>query len=112
MLIINDISKFKITKLKPNYAMYFTYNNHKYLLHSKSDCGDKVTTLYKRNLIGNSYKLEVVSSVWWDYFDEIYSVINKNYTSINGTPTYSHIDKIGVLRVLDKWNLIKLKEEI
>jgi len=110
MLTINNTSKFKITKLKPSYAMYFTYDNQKYLLHSKSDCGYRITTLYKRNLIWNSYKLEIVSSVWWDYFDEIYSVINKNYTSINGTPTYSHIDKIDVLKVLNKAKLIKLKE--
>ena len=90
--------------------MYFTYDNQKYLLHSKSDCGDKVNTLYKRNLVGSYYKLEVMSSVWWDYFDDIYSVINESYMSVNGTPTYSHIDRIKVLRVLDRGKLIKLGE--
>ena len=65
MLTIEDLSLFKITKTK-DWAIYFTYNNEKYLLHESSEYGECSTTLYKRiptSKLGQ-YNLEHIHSCY------------------------------------------------
>jgi hypothetical protein len=57
-LKIDDIRKLKITKIK-NWAIYFTYNNDRYILHESSKDYETYTTLYKKVPLNESGKFEL-----------------------------------------------------
>lgn len=57
-LKIDDISKLKITKVKV-WAIYFTYDNERYLLHESSEDYETYTTLYKKEPINESGKFKL-----------------------------------------------------
>ncbi len=81
MLEIKDVKLMKITKVKP-WAIYFTYDNERYLLHESSEAYDTVIRLYKRELnkFGN-YKLEfIIGSPYCDFFSKDY--LGRNGSSI------------------------------
>ena len=88
-LEITDLSKFKITKLKP-WAIYFTYDNIKYLLHEYSD-DDSNIVLYKRIQLNNSgkYKLEPISYSWSDIPEITYKL---KYIRSNKGRTHNQIN--------------------
>lgn len=90
MLQIDDLNKLKITKVK-RWAIYFTYDNERYLLHGTSDCGESGVTLYKRNWNGTKFKLERIASDWGDENVE-YEYI-KSIPRNTNTLVYAHIDK-------------------
>jgi hypothetical protein len=94
-LEINDLSLLKIDKVK-NWAVYFTYNYEKYILHGSSDGGDSSITLYLRVPIGEDgkFKLEPIHRKWsmTDYILQ-YIKVNKVGNGKNKTIHYSEIDK-------------------
>jgi hypothetical protein len=94
-LEIKDLSLLKIDKIK-DWAIYFTYDNEKYLLHGSSDGGDSSMTLYLRVPIGSDgkYKLEPIHSKWAssDYVSN-YIKVNKIGNGKSKTIHYSEIDK-------------------
>lgn len=61
MLDIQDLSKLKITKVK-NWAIYFTYDDEKYLLHGSCSDYEYGLHLYKRIPINEcgKYKLDFI----------------------------------------------------
>lgn len=67
-LIITDLSKLKITKVK-NWAIYFNYDNEKYLLHGSCCDYEYSSNLYKRIPINNKYELVYMAGeyTWDDY---------------------------------------------
>lgn len=123
-LVINDLSLLKIDKVK-EWAVYFTYDNEKYLLHGSSDGGDYSMTLYLRIPLNNygKYKLEPIFGKWTytDYVSK-YIKINKIGTGKNKTINYCDIDKEFFVKQLtndefvsgildEKVDLIKVKNQ-
>jgi hypothetical protein len=123
-LVIEDLSLLKIDKVK-DWAVYFTYDKEKYLLHGSSDGGDYSMTLYLRIPLGNNgqYKLEALQGKYTstDYVSN-YIKVNKVGSGKSKTIHYSEIDKEYFVKqltnngfvsgVLDKKvDLIKLKNK-
>lgn len=91
-LKIDDISKLKITKIKV-WAIYFTYNNERYILHESSEDYETYTTLYKKEPLNDSgkFKLKWICNDVGRRIPYIYhkcSKIAKNYES----RTYNQIN--------------------
>ena len=87
-LKIDDISKLKITKIK-SWAIYFTYDNQRYLLHENDE---DTVSLYKRvpiNINIGLYKLERITYKYGrlENYRYIKMKDKKTYPYI-----YSHID--------------------
>lgn len=103
-LIITDLSKLKITKVK-NWAIYFNYDNEKYLLHGCRDGGEYGYTLFKRvQLNKNEYALEYMNGCI-SFDDFVRGRFLKEY---NKYPLiYSHIDKKYFVNKLVEWRLIE-----
>lgn len=57
-LKIDDINKLKITKVK-TWAIYFTYDNDRYILHESSEDYETFTTLYKKEPLNDSGKFKL-----------------------------------------------------
>lgn len=57
-LIISDLSKLKITKIK-SWAIYFTYNNKHYMLKEIGECYYHDFSLYERVIDDNGFIKEV-----------------------------------------------------
>lgn len=123
-LEIKDLSLLKITKVK-DWAVYFTYDTEKYLLHGSSDGGDNSMTLYLRIPFGSDgkYKLEPIKGKWssTDYVSS-YIKVNKVGNGKNKTIHYSEIDKEFFVKQLtndgfvsgildEKVDIIKLKNQ-
>ena len=123
-LAINDLSLLKIDKLK-NWAVYFTYDNEKYLLHGSSDGGDNSMTLYLRVPLDSNgkYKLETITGKYssTDYVSK-YIKENKVGNGRNRTIHYCDIDKEFFVKQLindgfvsgaleEKVDLIKVKNK-
>lgn len=61
-LYIDDLSKLKVTKVKP-FCIFFEYDGTKYMLHESSDGFDASVTLYKRDVSDKGYwELEPICS--------------------------------------------------
>lgn len=78
-LNISNLNNLKITKIK-NWAIYFTYNNNKYLIHRSTEDYDIFTTLYLRKPINNTgqYELESIIGYYGDFIPSIrYNAKNK-----------------------------------
>ena len=106
ILNISNLDKLKITKIK-SWAIYFTYDNNKYLLHlGDADEYDTITTLYLRTPINNTgqYKLEPIV---WHYGDFIPSIKYKTKKKYDGT--LSQIDKQDFVWILTWNNIIESK---
>jgi hypothetical protein len=103
-LEIRDLSLLKINKVK-DWAVYFTYDNEKYLLHGSSDGGDYSMTLYLRIPIGSDgkYKLESITGKYTssDYVSD-YINVNKLGKGKNKTIHYCDIDKEYFVKQLTK----------
>lgn len=100
-------NKIKITKAKP-WAIYFNYENKKFLLHESSDCYESSTTLYERILKNGKYELETIAS----YYGQI---ITLNYLNAKIGRTYKQVDIKNFLRKLVYHDLVqnkKINEEI
>lgn len=123
-LEIKDISLLKIDKVK-DWAVYFTYDNNKYLLHGSSDGGDYSMTLYLRVPIGSDgkYKLEAITGKYTssDYVSD-YIKVNKVGNGKSRTIHYCDIDKEFFVKQLtvngfasgvldEKIDVIKLKNK-
>lgn len=95
-LEIKDLSLLKITKVK-DWAVYFTYDNEKYLLHGSTDGGDSSITLYLRIPLNDNgkYKLEPLNGKWTkdDYIANKYIRVDKVGKQNCRTIHYSEIDK-------------------
>ena len=89
---IQDLSKLKITKIKP-WAIYFTYNNEKYLLKGRSSDYEYDIQLYHRIPINNKgqFQLEWIAGRMWTT-DNIANYFIKDYGRKH-TVIYSHINK-------------------
>lgn len=92
MLEIKDLSKLKITKVKP-WAIYFDYDNEKYLLYGRNEDYEYDITLYKRVPLPlndkGKYKLEYIFSQI-SASDYIKSTYIKYFSK---QMCYKHIDK-------------------
>ena len=123
-LEIKDLSLLKIDRVK-NWAVYFTYDKEKYLLHGSSDCCDNQMTLYLRIPVNSygKYKLEPLHSKWAssDYVSD-YIKTNEIGNGKNKTIHYCDIDKEYFVKQLtnqgfvsgvldEKVDLIKLKNK-
>lgn len=110
-LVITDLSKIKITKLK-SWAIYFEYNSDKYLLHESTDDYDTTVTLYKRipyNDFGK-YELEYLCS---KPYMEIPSIeYNKKKKHRIGTHSQINIEKFVYDMTFDGYFSSKYDEEI
>ncbi len=95
-------SKIKIRKAKP-WAIYFDYEDKKFLLHESSDCYESSTTLYERALENGKYKLKTVKSYYGN-------IITLNYFSSKAGRTYSQVDTKKFLRKLVYKELVQNKE--
>ena len=94
-LEIKDLSLLKITKVK-DWAIYFTYDNERYLLHGSSDGGDYSMTLYLRVPISSDgkYKLEPLQGKYTSSdFVSGYIKVNTIGKGKSTTIHYSEIDK-------------------
>lgn len=95
-------SKIKITKVKP-WAIYFDYEDKKFLLHESSDCYESSTTLYERIHKNGKYELKTIKS----YYGQIISL---NYFSKKSGRTYSQINTNIFLRKLVYKGLVQNKK--
>ena len=68
ILNITDLNKLTITKVKP-YAVYFTYDNEKYMLHENSELYYGYIEICKRilNEHGSVVRVEYLDTVSADY---------------------------------------------
>lgn len=102
MLRITDLSMLKITKVKP-WAVYFIYNDEKYLLH-ETDNDDIVVTLFKKKYIGNRYELEYeASSYGW-----IGTIPLKTGLTKKRNLVYNHIDLLSFVKRLESKKLLTI----
>jgi hypothetical protein len=93
-LIVKDLSKLKITKVK-SWAIYFDYDNEKYLLHGSSEDYEHSIRLYKRIWNGKKYELDCIFGKFTITEDVKYKYIkpiNAKYFK-KDTIVYSQIDK-------------------
>ena len=100
-------NKIKITKTKA-WAIYFDYDNKKFLLHESSDCYESSTTLYERIFKNGRYELKTIKS----YYGSIFTL---KYFSNKKGRTYKQVDKENFLRKLVYKGLVqnkKIDEEI
>lgn len=101
-LIITDLSKLKITKVK-DWAIYFNYDNEKYLLHGSCCDYEYGYNLYKRipDISKNRYKLDCIAR---DFSDD--DCIRHEFTkeSVKRGFTYSQIDKEYFVNKLVEWD--------
>lgn len=102
-LIITDLNKLKITKVK-DWAIYFNYDNEKYLLHGSGECGEYSSNLYKRIPINNKYELVYIKGEYTcdDYIKGEF--IKEYYKRIL---VYNQIDKEYFVNQLVKWKFAK-----
>lgn len=98
-LIITDLNKLKITKVK-DWAIYFNYDNEKYLLHGSYCNYEYSSNLYKRIPINNKYELVYMAGEYtWD--DYIKGEFIKEYHK--RTLVYNQIDKEYFVNQLVRW---------
>lgn len=97
MLRIEDINLFKITKVKP-WAIYFTYDNERYLLHGSECDYESDITLYKRDIDNcGKYTLEQIH-VNMSMSDRVEYLYLPRIES--KTRTYSSINKEKFIKLL------------
>lgn len=89
---IDDTTKLRITKIK-NWAIYFTYDNEKYLLHESSEDYETATTLYKREVVNEhgKFKLIPLKSGYGGQIPNIKYKTNNRIKNYNSRP-FSQID--------------------
>ena len=100
-LEITDLSKLKITKIKEAYyiyAIFFTYDSDKYLLHHSDAEYESSTTLYKRVPLNNcgKYDLEIIRNIGdvaLSSFLRINNKIDNKYIKYSLSNCYCQIDK-------------------
>lgn len=124
-LAIEDLSLLKIDKVK-DWAVYFTYDNDKYLLHGASDGCESSVTLYLRIPINNKgrYNLEAIHGQYTSS-DSVsrYIKVNKIGSGRSNTIHYSEIDKEFFVKQLtndgyvsgmmdEKVDSIKIKNQV
>lgn len=99
-LIITDLNKLKITKVK-NWAIYFNYDNEKYLLHGSGECGEYTYTLFKRvHIFNDKYELKAIFS---DRSTDDYVANEFIKESKKNTLVYDQIDKKYFIDKLVEW---------
>lgn len=98
MLWINDLSKLKITSIRPH-AIHFKYDNEDYFIHSWWEDGESGTKVYKGRC--KSSKNTVVGSCWGWLRDLIKYDYNRN--------TLSSINKMNFVCRLYNAELIETK---
>ena len=107
-LNISDLNLLKITKVKP-WAIYFTYDNVKYLLHADDEGYYNSLVLYKRIESNNKIKLKQIST---DY-KRCSSAFAYEYLDFYKLPTvYKHIDKTKFVAKMSLENLIMTDNEV
>lgn len=105
-LIITDLSKLKITKIK-DWAIHFTYDNEKYLLHGSCCDYEYSSNLYKRIPINNKYELVYIAGEC-TCDDYIKGEFIKEY--YKRTLVYNQIDKEYFVNQLVKWEFAEYEE--
>ena len=102
MLNIKDIHLLHITKVKP-WAIYFNYDNKKYLLHGSTQDYESSIHLYERIWNGKHYELEYISG----YLSCSDNVENDFISYKCKGKTYSQIDKARFVCLLEYKELCK-----
>lgn len=103
-LIITDLNKLKITKVK-DWAIYFNYDNKKYLLHGSEYEYDYKYSLYKRKPVSNNrYELETISE---KYTNNDYVTNEFIKESSKRTLVYNQIDKEYFVNKLVEWGFVE-----
>lgn len=102
-LIITDLNKLKITKIRYN-KLYFKYNEQRYFIIANYDCGDMWYSLYRKYFI-DGWKVDLITTSGWCYADINSLLDDKSRRSRN--IVYSHIDKKFFVEQLVKNNLVK-----
>ncbi|MEI3357051.1 MAG: hypothetical protein V8R81_08750 [Clostridia bacterium] len=100
-------NKIKITKAKP-WAIYFNYEDKKFLLHESSDGYESSTTLYERIQKNGKYELETIASYYG-------GIITLDYLNTKRGRTYKQVNMKKFLRKLVYHGLVqnkKINEEI
>ena len=102
MLFIKDIRTIKITKVK-SWAIHFTVDGEKYILHENRDCYETDSTIFKKTILeSGKYKLEYISRCYGD----IYGVVN-----MKKGQTYNSINKYDFVLKLVKMKLVRTNDE-
>ena len=101
MLIINDISKIEIYKIK-YWCIYFRYKDEHFMLRHMDECGDHW------NLLTNKETWETKSSGYtlFDIRDFLKLKYSNKYVKNQGTP-YKHLDVEYFVNCLVKLKLAK-----
>ncbi len=103
MIYILDIryaDRLEITKVKP-WAVYFTYDNDKYLLHGSTEDYESHIRLYKRIWNGKKYALECISGFLATDEDVEYRFVKYKCKG----KVYSQIDKSKFVALLEYYGL-------
>ena len=99
-LTITDLDKLQITKIKP-FALYFTYDGERYMLHESSDGYYGYIALYKRilNKYGSAIKVEYLSAGHYG-LDSVYDVIRP--IQLKSSSIIKLGIKLGCYKLIDK----------
>lgn len=103
-LIITDLNKLKITKIRYD-KLYFKYDNTRYFVISHNSCGDQWYSLYRKEFINNKCVVNKIASSGWTLADIMYLLDNKS--SRKNCIVYSHIDKEYFVSKLKENKLIQ-----
>lgn len=95
-LNIKDLKLFKVTKIKP-WAIYFTYDNERYLLHGRSCDYEYDVTLYKRIYEKGKFRLKHLKSEISDTDQIMYNFLPHDRRK---NIIYKHIDNKKFIKKL------------
>lgn len=105
-LAITDLDKLQITKIRP-FALYFTYDGERYMLHRDESDYYGYIALYKRilNKHGSVIKVQWITAGHYglDYIDEIIKPIQ-----LKSSPSTIKLGiKLGCYKLIDKEYFVK-----
>ena len=99
---ISKVWLLKITKIK-QWAIYFSYDGEKYILHESNQDYESGLTLYKKVENENKYTLEAISSAYGSLF-QLKSKITGKYMYNNSV--YNQVDLFDFVCKMAKRKLI------
>ena len=106
MLIINDINKIEIYKIK-YWCMYFRYEGEHYMLRHMDDCGDHWNELINKE----TWDENCSDITLFDIDDFLKLKYSNKYVRRHGTP-YKHIDLEYFVNSLVKLKMAKYDENM
>lgn len=105
-LVITNLDKLQITKIKP-FALYFTYDGERYMLHKDTSGYYGYIALYKRilNKYGSVIKVEWINAGYYG-LDYIYEIIRP--IQLKSSPSIIKLGiKLGCYKLIDKEYFVK-----